>query len=395
MKRLIIFAQLCLVSAAVHAQNVGISIANPTRGKLEVDGVAFPGSATVALFGSNNSGISIQRNWPTLGFNQYRDDVAPGSQGKYMANGFAAIQYFDFNSGTYAFDMFPSGTANASTPGGVRAITIAANGNTGIRTDYTNASLVVMRGDAGNVDGTAVFAGTNHWSHFNYSSSEDTYIRAGKDGGTVFINKIPNGTVLVGTTSSHIGINNPYPFYTIEVYQPSGQKAFAMVDAYNNRWAMGVNWTNTLNNGTGMMLDLYYNNVGRSRFQYWDGNLIVLSDQRMKKEIMPMEPVLEKIKKLQPVRYEMIRNNPRHEVSVGMIAQDVKPLFPLMVHQVTDHNRNGQPVKDALVMDYSGFGVLAVKALQEQLVQIRALEDEKAALLERLQALEEKLGSGQ
>src|SRR5689334_20965405 len=110
MKQVLILA-IALSGLGVHAQNVGVGIASATRGKLEVDGVAFPGSATVALFGSNSSGVSLQRNWPTIGFNQYRDDVVPGSQGKYMANGFAAIQYFDYNSGTYAFDMFPSGTA--------------------------------------------------------------------------------------------------------------------------------------------------------------------------------------------------------------------------------------------------------------------------------------------
>ena len=389
MKRIIIFGIISFAATGLEAQNVGIGIADPMRGKLEVDGVAFPGSATVALFGSNSAGISLQRNWPTIGFNQYRDDVAPGSQGKYMSNGFAAIQYFDYNTGTYAFDMFPSGTANAFTPAGVRAITIAPNGNTSIRTGFSTASLAVGRGDG--YDGTAVFAGTQHWSHFNYSTSEDTYIRAGKDGGTVYINRAANGPVLMGTTSTHLGINNANPFYTIEVYQPSGQKAFTMVDAYNYRWAIAVNWLNTLNNGMGMVVDMYYNNTGRCRFQYWDGNLVVLSDERVKKDISQMEPVLEKIKKLNPVKYEMIRNNPSHRQSIGLIAQEVKPLFPLLVRQVVDHNRDGQPINDAHVMDYSGFGVIAIKALQEQENEILALQQRKKDLLARLEQLEKAL----
>ena len=126
---------------------------------------------------------------------------------------------------------------------------------------YTNASLVVFRGDG--IDGTAVFAGPTYWSHFNYNINEDTYIRAGLDGGTVNLNKIPTGSILVGTTSSHIGINNSNPFFTIEVYQPNGQKAFTLVDAYNYRWAMAANHINTLNNGQGIALDFYYNNIGR------------------------------------------------------------------------------------------------------------------------------------
>lgn len=384
---LIILASICLQAIA---QNTGIGTSTPTRAKLEVIGAAGSGT-TSGLFGAGSAGISLQHSWPTIGFNQYRDDITPGVQGKYMSTGFAAIQYMDPASGTYAFDMFASGTANTNTAAGVRAITIASNGNTSIRGNYTNASLVVARGDG--IDGTAVFTGPTYWSHFNYSTNEDTYIRAGVNGGTVFVNKIPTGSILVGTTSSHIGINNSNPFYTIEVYQPHGQKAFTLVDVYNNRWAMACNFINTLNNGTGVALDFYYNNAGRGRFQFWNGQYVVLSDANLKKDIEPMEPVLEKVKKLRPVEYEMTRNNPQHSKSIGMIAQEVQPLFPLMVRKINDANLNGQAVTDAMVMDYSSFSVVAIKALQEQQKQLHALDKEKEELLERLAKIEFQLNS--
>jgi hypothetical protein len=380
---------LSAIGLQAHAQNVGIGISPATRAKLEVEGIVGSG-ATSAVFGTNSAGISFQRNWPTIGFNQYRDDVAPGSQGKYLSSGYAAIQFMDPGSGIYVFDMFGSGGANSFTPAGVRGITVAPNGNTGIRTDYLNASLVVARGQG--FDGTAVFAGPEQWSHFNYSSNEDTYIRAGKSGGTVFINKGANGSVLVGTTSAHIGINSGDPFFTIEVHQPDGQKAFTLVDVNNYRWAMAVNFINTSSNGTGVVIDFYYNNMGKGRFQYWNGAYIILSDRRLKKDIEPMEPVLEKVKKLRPVRYEMNRNNPNHDKDIGMVAQEVKPLFPLMVRQIKDENLNGKSVTDALVMDYSSFGVIAIKALQEQYKQLQLLEKEKQALLNRLEMLEKALG---
>lgn len=165
-------------------QNVGIGITNPSRAKLEVFGVAGSG-ATSAIFGSDATGISLQRNWPTIGFNQYRDVVTPGSQGKYIANGFAAIQYFDPTTGAMAFDMFPNGTANTFTPAANRAITILGSGNVGIRSGGSStASLYVTKGT--NFDGTAIFGGTQHGSYFNYSNAEHTYIRPGKDGGTVY-----------------------------------------------------------------------------------------------------------------------------------------------------------------------------------------------------------------
>ncbi len=359
-----------------------------TVAKMEVEGVIGSGP-TVGLFGSTANGVSLQRNGPRLGFNQYRDDFIPGGQGKYIANGFAAIQYLDINTGSCAFDMFPSGTANSYTPAGIRGITIANNGNTSIRTNENGATLNIGRGDG--IDGSAVFTGPSYWSHFHYHIGEDTYIRAGIDGGTVYINKTTNSSVLMGTTSTHLGINSPNPFYTIEVYQPHGQKAFGLVDAFNYRWSMAANFINTLNHGTGIALDFYYNNTGRGRFQFWDGNYIVLSDERIKKDIRDLDPVLDKLKKLNPVCYEMSRNNPNSSQTIGLVAQDVQPHFPALVHQIVDHNRDGKPIKDALVMDYSSFGVIAIKALQEQEEQILELQKQKQELLERLKQLEVSL----
>ena len=44
-------------------------------------------------------------------------------------------------------------------------------------------------------------------------------------------------------------------------------------------------------------------------------------------------------------------------------------------------------------MDYSSFGVLAIKALQEQERELQDLEKEKQELLNRLGALEKKLSN--
>jgi hypothetical protein len=103
-----------------------------------------------------------------------------------------------------------------------------------------------------------------------------------------------------------------------------------------------------------------------------------------------MENILPKVGMLRPVRYEMIRNNPSHVPSIGFIAQEVEPLFPLMVRQVVDHQKNGPDIKDARMMDHTGFGVLAIKALQEQEKEILDLEKERQELLLRLEALEQK-----
>ncbi|MCF8459684.1 MAG: tail fiber domain-containing protein [Flavobacteriales bacterium] len=66
------------------------------------------------------------------------------------------------------------------------------------------ASLDVRRGNA--ADGTAAFRGTAHTSHFNYGTAEDTYIRGGKSGASVYINDIHNGNVNIVTGGGGLGI---------------------------------------------------------------------------------------------------------------------------------------------------------------------------------------------
>ncbi|MBP9151746.1 MAG: tail fiber domain-containing protein [Flavobacteriales bacterium] len=66
------------------------------------------------------------------------------------------------------------------------------------------ASLDVRRGNA--ADGTAAFRGTTHDSHFNYGTSEDTYIRGGKNDAPVYINDTHNGNVNVVTGGGGLGI---------------------------------------------------------------------------------------------------------------------------------------------------------------------------------------------
>lgn len=280
-----------LVFYSSFSQNVGIGISAPGRAKFEVNGVAGLG-ATSAIFGGDGTGISLQRNWPTIGFNQYRDIVTPGSQGKYMAAGFAAIQYYDPISGAMVFDMFPNGTANTFTPAAKRAITILNSGNVGIRSGGSNtASLYVTRGT--NFDGTAIFGGTQYGSYFNYSNSEDTYIRPGKDGGKVFINDVPNGKVIFGNGAGRVGINEGFPITSLQLNGAIGINVGAvtisdanyLIDVGNRSYivvtkaAPNVTFANISNGivrGQILIIESAQSN-GSSGFEIFDGNNLRLS----------------------------------------------------------------------------------------------------------------------
>ena len=89
------------------------------------------------------------------------------------------------------------------------------SGNVGIGTTNPSATLFVTRGTAGS--GTAVFEGSTHASHFNYSTAEDTYIRGGKTGAAVYINDSHSGSVYIGTGGGNVGIGTASPTAKLHV----------------------------------------------------------------------------------------------------------------------------------------------------------------------------------
>ena len=96
------------------------------------------------------------------------------------------------------------------------------------------------------------------------------------------------------------------------------------------------------------------------------------SDRRLKKNIEPVGlHTLDKVMQLQPKKYHMKTQADSDKKKIGFIAQDLLPLFPEVVN--TEY--------DTLSVEYSGFGVIAIAAIQE-------LKQEKDALEERVIALE-------
>ena len=105
-------------------------------------------------------------------------------------------------------------------------------------------------------------------------------------------------------------------------------------------------------------LGLYYlngNNFSKiGEFSRTNGNYSALSDRRAKSGIERLPDLLQKIKQLRPVSY-FYKHDPTKQNDIGFIAQEVQELFPSLVN--TMENRYG--------LNYSGFSVLAIKAVQE------------------------------
>jgi hypothetical protein len=383
----LIYLILFLLSFQIlKGQNLGIGTTTPTRAQMEVVGVSGTGNTSV-IFGNGLTGISFQQNWPSIGFNQYRDAAA--GNGRYMENGYAALWYQDPNTGTIAIDMIGSGLAGTSTLNPVRALSILNNGHVGIQTPTPVAGLAVGRGTS--VDGTAVFAGSHNWSHFNYATNEDTYIRSGRDAGRLYINRIPNGKVFIGNGNSKLMIGSPSitPTATITMTGISGRFLALTTENYNHWWDMRLDFIDA--GGGGYNLDFYYMNIRKTSFQFNSGLLVGVSDRNSKEDIQTLDPVLTKVGQLRPVSYEMMDQNPRHKRSIGFIAQEVRQVFPQLVQVLDNNPMSGPRYKDLHTMNYTYMHVIAIKALQEQYLQIKNLQQEREMLMNELKRLVKEL----
>lgn len=364
MKTIFILLLFVLINHVAGAQNIGVGTTTPTRAKLEVHGVMGNGN-TSAVFGSDAAGISFQRNWPTIGFNQYRD-IATG-YGKYMSYGYAAVQYFDPATGSMYFDMLSGGSGDFPVAESKRVLSFNRAGNVTIGGATHNSTLTVSREHT--VNASAYFFGTTHHSSFDLGAEGNTYIRAGKDNGTVFLNDIPGGRVVL---NGYVGINTATPDYPLEIRQPASGRGFVIIEpTFFSNWEYNINSANgnlQLNNNSG---------VGKGYYKSSDGSYNTFSDARLKTNVESLPSLMDRFMQLQPVKYEMIHDNPQRKQSIGFIAQDVNKLFPELVSVSTDTAHSYPGVPDLYTLSYDGFSILAIKMIQEQQVLI---QKQKAAI---------------
>lgn len=121
----------------------------------------------------------------------------------------------------------------------------------------------------------------------------------------------------------------------------------------------GHGWEFHVNNTDGY-LDLFYDADFRGSFNRVTGTYTGASDRRLKTNITSMESMLKKIMQLKPSTYRFKKDKER-QVYNGFIAQEVKKIFPNLVRHNVDPIRG----LDSYSMDYSGFGIIAIKGVQE------------------------------
>jgi len=111
------------------------------------------------------------------------------------------------------------------------------------------------------------------------------------------------------------------------------------------------------------------------------------SDRRLKKNITPFGPVLEKVAALQPVHYfwratEFPDRHFGNEQAAGLIAQDVEQVLPELVETDKDGFK---------AVNYSQLPLLTIQAVKELKAENDALKAETESLKQRMAELEKRL----
>jgi len=93
-------------------------------------------------------------------------------------------------------------------------LSITDVGDVGIGMTNPAAKLQVARGTG--INGTAMFEGTNFSSHFNYGTTEQTFIRGGKATSEVIINDLSTGDISMAGGGGNVGIGTS-PGFRLDV----------------------------------------------------------------------------------------------------------------------------------------------------------------------------------
>ncbi len=165
--------------------------------------------------------------------------------------------------------------------------------------------------------------------------------------------------------NGYTGFNVTSPTQMVHIRQDAANRGLRIQhQSTADYWDNGIG-TTTKN------YKFYYNNLFRADISATDGAYTQSSDRRLKRDILPMPTVLDKVMDLQPATYNYIDNAPGAVRSTGFVAQDVEAIFPDLVRDMEDGFKG---------VVYDGFAVISIKAIQELNEKIERLEQEVEAL---------------
>lgn len=247
------------------------------------------------------------------------------------------------------------------TNNGAEDITLLPNGNVGINTITPQTQLHVNPAGAG-----SILLGTNK-SSGGYTTLESGisaqtngygYIQTTRSSGSAY------GNLLLSPYGGNVSVNYSFDAnsgYPLDINESDTTFALRIHKSYGtaHNWSFFTSYTTS-------NLLFASNAISKASIASIDGAYTSASDRRYKKNINDLGSVLHKVMMLQAKTYEFIEENPIHKISTGFIAQDILPLFPDLVSELDPNKKNAGTGGPYYGLNYAGFGVIAIKAIQEQ-----------------------------
>ena len=215
---------------------------------------------------------------------------------------------------------------------------------------------------------------TNYTPSSIFWNADDRLFGIGN--GTSYANR-SDAMVVLKNGNTGIGLSNPQHRLAVKVNTnttPNGD-GLGIVNVDNsNYWNVHMS-TN--------FLRFSYNNNNVSHISQSSGAYVQTSDRSLKENIKPLtQNVLDKLQQINVVQYNYKRDKTKTQTT-GVIAQELKELFPDFVHQDGKNDKMG--------VNYAGLSLVAIQGIQEQQQQIDKLEAENKNQQEQLDKLESKI----
>ncbi|MFD2540767.1 tail fiber domain-containing protein [Lacinutrix gracilariae] len=204
-------------------------------------------------------------------------------------------------------------------------------------------------------------------------------VPSGSTSNSQFI-EMQNGTAIVAAVNSDgsakftkLGVDG-YPTGKLHIFQQSQTVGTGL---RFDDGSVNADWDIT----HGYSLRFHYGGTLKGFINVSTGAYVVSSDVRLKNEIQEIPSMLRKVDLLRPTTY-VYKSDESRKQALGFIAQEVQEIFPEVVHY--------SEADDLYGIDYGGFSVIAIKAIQEQQTIIEYQQKQIDELKILVQSLLEK-----
>lgn len=230
-------------------------------------------------------------------------------------------------------DLMLFGPSSSSSDATLRLKSVTENNGNEAPVMITSPSSHTLYLDGNEID-------TETPLHINHNSNEETYINP--SGGLVGIGTSnPTGLLSIKTTEFGLGLQR---------------------DA--DTWWIAPTTTGVVN--------FFKNAILLAYFSYDNGgDWVAVSDRRLKENIQPMRPMMDKINQLKLYTYSF-KHDPNSRMDIGVIAQEAESIFPEVVSYSNDQYG----------VCYDQLTVIGIKGIQEQQDRLEKLEAQVEELMQ-------------